>query len=79
MINLVSAWASSHQTVVSLLIWPVFSAFVTWVFRKHSADEFARLPRPIAVVVELVSGLGVDSPYLLETLGNLFGVKKVEK
>lgn len=64
----------SHQLIVSVLIWPVLSGVVTFVFRKHSAEEYARLPAIVANALRLISAVGFDSPYLLSVIGKWLGV-----
>lgn len=66
-------WAIAHPAIL-VLIWPVFTAFVTFLFRKHSADEYARLPAWLGHVMRFCEATGIDSGAVVTMFARLFGI-----
>lgn len=61
------AWLKANPLAL-VIIWPLFTAVVTFVFRAHSDEELAEYPKWFAVILKICASFGVDSRRLLDAV-----------
>ena len=66
--NAASEWASAHPETMALVVWPVLTALVTFLFKPRTAEDYAKLPPRVAGVLRLVGALGLDVPNVLNAV-----------
>lgn len=71
--NLILAWVEAHPTTFALVVWPLITAIVTWLFKPRTAADYAKLPPKVAGLLRLIGALGFDVPNVLKALRALFG------
>jgi hypothetical protein len=71
-----SGWAEAHPELVAALVWPLFTAILTWLVKPRTAAEYAAMSPRLAAAIKLVSALGLDPVKAVEALKQIFGPKK---
>ncbi len=64
-------WLDAHPSVLHLIVWPLMSGFITWLFKPRTPAEYERMPVRVSGFLKLVGSLGVDVPNLKDALRQL--------
>lgn len=68
---MILTWLSENQLVWELLLIPLVTFVVTWLFKPRTEVEYAALHPRIAALLKLVAALGIDAPKLADALVQL--------
>jgi hypothetical protein len=63
-----SDWISKNPVLFTMVIWPVVTGIVTWLFKPRSPEQYAAMPARLGAVLKLIAAFGLDAPRVLEGL-----------
>lgn len=69
----VLAFLSAHPAFYALVVWPLFSALVSWLFKPRTTEDYASMNPRLASALRLVGALGLDPAKALQAIAGIFG------
>jgi hypothetical protein len=67
----VSDWISKNPVLFSLIIWPLLTGIITWLFKPRTAEQYAAMNPKIAAVLKFLGSTGWDVPHMLDAIYEL--------
>lgn len=67
----VTDWISKNPVLFSMVLWPLVTGLVTWLFKPRTPEQYAAMPSFIRSVLKLLGALGLDAPHVLEGIKEL--------
>ena len=59
-------WMAAHPEFMAAIVWPIFTALVTAIFKPRSPEEYAGLHPKIAAGLKMLAAVGFDAPKVVE-------------
>lgn len=67
----VTDWISKNPVLFTLVIWPLFTGLVTWLFKARTPEQYAAMNKYAAALLKFLGSLGWDVPHMLDALYEL--------